>query len=130
MAEENVLAVVLPTTHYLLHLKNPPVREMIEGGVPVALGTDFNPNAFCLSMPMTMNLACVNYRMTMNEALVAATLNSAASMNRSTTHGSIEVGKFGDFVILDTAKWEHVIYQIADPPITTVIKNGSVVHQA
>jgi hypothetical protein len=23
---------------------------MLEAGVPVALGTDFNPNAFCLSM--------------------------------------------------------------------------------
>ena len=33
----------------------------------VALGTDFNPNAHCLSMPMVMHLACVNLRMTLNE---------------------------------------------------------------
>lgn len=46
-------------------------------GVPVALGTDFNPNAHCLTMPFVMNLACVTMRMTMNEALVAATINSA-----------------------------------------------------
>ena len=60
--------------------------------VPVALGSDFNPNAHCLSMPLVMNQACVLMRMTMNEVLVAATLNAAASLRRSETHGSLEVG--------------------------------------
>ena len=46
-------------------------------GVPVALGSDFNPNAHCISMPFVMNLACVNMRMTMKEALAAATINAA-----------------------------------------------------
>ena len=50
---------------------------MINSGVIVALGSDFNPNAYCYSMPFTMNLACVNYKMTPSEALVAATLNAA-----------------------------------------------------
>ena len=40
---------------------------MINCGMVVALGTDFNPNAHCLSMPMVMHLACVNLRMTLNE---------------------------------------------------------------
>lgn len=50
MAEQGSIAVILPTTAYLLHLKPPPVRKMIEAGVAVALGTDFNPNAYCLTM--------------------------------------------------------------------------------
>jgi imidazolonepropionase len=41
------------------------------------LPSDFNPNAFCMSMPFVMNLACINYKMKPNEALVAATLNGA-----------------------------------------------------
>jgi imidazolonepropionase len=49
-------------------------------GVPVALGSDFNPNAHCMSMPMVMNMACVNMRMTMKEALVAATINAAGTV--------------------------------------------------
>jgi len=50
MAASGTSAVILPTTAYILRLKSPPVRKMIEAGVIVALGTDFNPNAFCLSM--------------------------------------------------------------------------------
>jgi predicted amidohydrolase YtcJ len=50
MAKAGCIATILPTTAYILRLKQPPVRKMIEKAVPVALGTDFNPNAFCLSM--------------------------------------------------------------------------------
>ena len=50
MAKAGSVAVILPTTAYILRLKSPPARKMIDQGVIVALGTDFNPNAFCLSM--------------------------------------------------------------------------------
>ncbi|GBN96811.1 putative imidazolonepropionase, partial [Araneus ventricosus] len=50
MAQSGTVAVVLPTTAYMLRLRPPPVKRMIEVGVPIALGTDFNPNAFCYSM--------------------------------------------------------------------------------
>lgn len=50
MAKSGSTAVILPTTAYILRLPSPPVRKMIDNGVIVALGTDFNPNAFCLTM--------------------------------------------------------------------------------
>jgi imidazolonepropionase len=77
-----------------------------------------------MSMPFVMNLACVLMGMTMNEALVAATINSAAALNRSATHGSLEKGKKGDIVLIDASKWEHVVYELSDPPIQQVFKNG------
>ena len=43
------VAVLLPTTAYVLRLHPPPARALIDAGVPVALGSDFNPNAHCLS---------------------------------------------------------------------------------
>ena len=52
-------------------------RKLIEGGVAVAIATDFNPNAHCTSMPLTMHMACVLQHLTMPEALVASTLNAA-----------------------------------------------------
>lgn len=129
MAEKKSVAVVLPTTAYILRLKPPPVRRMIEEGVPVALGTDFNPNAHCLSMPLAMHLACIYLHMSMNEALVAATLNAAASIGRSKTHGSLEPGKFADLVIIKASRWEHLIYQLGnhDRLISHVVKRGRVV---
>lgn len=115
---------MLPTTAYVLRIEVPPARKLISSGVAVALGSDFNPNAHCLSMPFVMNLACVTMHMTMPEAIVAATLNAAASMGRSSTHGSLEVGKVGDFVLIDAPCWEHLIYQLVDPPIEAVYKSG------
>lgn len=50
MATAGSAAVVLPTTAYILRLKPPPARKMIEHGLAVALGSDFNPNAYCLAM--------------------------------------------------------------------------------
>ena len=55
-----------------------------------------------------MHLACVNLRMTMDEALVAATINAAASLGKSMTHGSLEVGKVGDMIIIDAPRWVEV----------------------
>ena len=91
MAEAGSVGVILPTTAYILRLKHPPVRAMLDHGMIVALGSDFNPNAHCVSMPIVMHLACVNLRLSLNEALAAATINSAHSLGRSRTHGSIEV---------------------------------------
>ncbi|OQR88847.1 metalloprotease family M38 [Thraustotheca clavata] len=127
MKEASTFAVLLPTTMYILKLCSPPARELIKNGVPVALGSDYNPNAHCLSMPLTMHMACCLMGMTMKEALVGATINAAGSANRAETHGSIEVGKFGDLLVLDAPQWEHLIYEMADPPIEHVIKNGRIV---
>ena len=54
--------------------------------------------------PLTMHLACVILHMSMNEALVAATINAAASLGRSKSHGSIEVGKVADLVVVDAPR--------------------------
>ncbi|KAF1777509.1 Metal-dependent hydrolase [Phytophthora cactorum] len=78
---EPVFAVLLPTTN------------------------DYNPNAHCLSMALTMNMACVQFGMTMKEAL-------------------LEVGKQGDLVLMRATQWEQIIYEMGDPPIEHVVKKG------
>jgi imidazolonepropionase len=47
-----------------------------------------------------------------------------ASLKRSSTHGSLEVGKVGDFILLNAAPWEHLVYEMVDPPIEAVYKHG------
>ncbi|XP_068234016.1 probable imidazolonepropionase [Palaemon carinicauda] len=130
MAKAGSVGVLLPTTAYILRLTPPPARAMIDAGVPVALGTDFNPNAFCLSMPLVMHLACVTMKMSLAEALTASTLHAAHSLRKAHLHGSIEPGKVADLVVVDAPRWEHLVYQFggADHVISHVIKNGKVSH--
>ncbi|KAE8876826.1 hypothetical protein PF005_g29135 [Phytophthora fragariae] len=54
---EPVFVVLLPTTKFTLKLPNPPARDMIAPGVPVALGSGYNMDAHCLSMALTMTMA-------------------------------------------------------------------------
>uniref|UniRef100_H0XB01 Probable imidazolonepropionase n=1 Tax=Otolemur garnettii TaxID=30611 RepID=H0XB01_OTOGA len=131
MATAKCTAVLLPTTAYMLRLKQPRARKMLDEGVIVALGSDFNPNAYCFSMPMVMHLACVNMRMSMPEALAAATINAAYALGKSHTHGSLEVGKQGDLIIINASRWEHLIYQFGGHHelIEYVIAKGKVIYK-
>ncbi|KAL6084178.1 hypothetical protein STEG23_002852 [Scotinomys teguina] len=136
MAAARCSAILLPTTAYMLRLKQPRARKMLDEGVIVALGSDFNPNAYCFSMvmtfqPMVMHLACVNMRMTMQEALAAATINAAYALGKSHTHGSLEVGKQGDAIIINASRWEHLIYQFGGHHelIDYVIVQGKVIYK-
>eukprot|EP00063_Salmo_salar_P088944 XP_014063779.1 PREDICTED: probable imidazolonepropionase [Salmo salar] len=130
MATAKTAAVLLPTTAYILRLPQPRARDMLEAGVIVALGSDFNPNAYCCSMPVVMHLACVNMRMSMPEALAAATINAAYALGRSHTHGSLEVNKHGDLLVLKASRWEHLIYQLGGHQelIRYVVIRGNVVY--
>jgi len=53
-----------------------------------------------------------------------------ASLNRSHSHGSLEPGKQGDFVVLNATAWEHLVYELVDPPIEAVYKQGKKVFGA
>ncbi|XP_042549316.1 probable imidazolonepropionase [Dipodomys spectabilis] len=131
MAKAQCSAVLLPTTAYMLRLKQPRARKMLDEGVIVALGSDFNPNAYCFSMPMVMHLACVNMRMSMPEALAASTINAAYALGKSHMHGSLEVGKQGDIIIINAPRWEHLIYQFGGHHelIEYVITKGKVIYK-
>lgn len=56
MVEAGSIGVVLPTTAYILRIKPPPVRLMIDSGMAVALGSDYNPNAHCSAMVRTTKI--------------------------------------------------------------------------
>lgn len=129
MAQSGSVGVILPTTAYILRLKPPNVQRMIELGMAVALGSDFNPNAYCMSMPLVMHLACVNLHMSLPQALVASTLNAAKALGKSNTHGSLSPGKVANMVLIEASRWEHLIYQMGchNDLIRYVIVHGEVV---
>jgi imidazolonepropionase len=50
LSDNKIVAILCPTTLYLLKLKPPPVRRMIEQNVVIAIASDYNPNAMCKSL--------------------------------------------------------------------------------
>ena len=128
IAEQNVIAVLLPATSFYLEKPYARARDMINAGAAVAVATDFNPGSSpSLNMQLTMNLACLKYKMTPAEVLTAVTLNGAAAINRAEIHGSIEVSKQADLLIWDAPDLEYIFYRYGSNLVHTVIKNGVVV---
>jgi len=124
MKHAGVVATLLPIAAFYLKLgRFAPARELIEGGVPVALATDLNPGGgFSPSMPFAMSLACFGMRMTMEEALVASTINAAYAIDRHDRVGSLEVGKQLDAVIVNGEAVD--LLKVGVPAIRAVIKRG------
>lgn len=108
-----VVAVLLPGTAFSLNAEYAPARSMIDQGVAVALGTDFNPGT-CLmySMFFMIALAVLKMKMAVEEALTAATLNAAAALRRAHTTGSLEPGKRADLVVLKLETYKQIPYFI------------------
>jgi imidazolonepropionase len=127
LAEANVIATLLPGAAFFLKLgRYAPARLLIERGVAVALATDVNPGGgFTPSMPFVIALACFGMHMTLEEALVGATINAAAALDRQADYGSLEPGKMLDAVIVDGPLSELV--RVGAPVITAVVKHGRVV---
>jgi len=130
MAEAGTIAVLLPGTAFFLRAPFARGRLMIDGGVPVAISTDFNPGSSpTMSLPFIMNLACMHMGMTLEEVLTATTINAAYAVNRGEQIGSLEVDKKADVIILDVANYKQLQYFYGMNHTNTVIKNGQVVVQ-
>lgn len=125
MADKNVVATLLPLTAFALKEPYARGREMIDAGCAVALATDLNPGScFSGSIPLTFALACIYMKLSIEEAITALTLNGAAALNRADSIGSIEVGKKGDFVVLNTDNYHFLPYYIGMNCVNTTIKEG------
>lgn len=128
MAAQGVVATLLPLTAFALKEPYARGRAMIDAGCAVALATDLNPGScFSGSIPLTFALACIYMQMSIEEAITALTLNGAAALNRAGSIGSIEVGKKGDLVVLNTDNYHFLPYYIGMNCVIATVKQG-VIH--
>ncbi len=128
MLKAGTIATLLPATAFSLDTSYADARKMIGMGLPVALATDFNPNCANESLFFTFALACYKMKMQPREALSAITINAAHALNRGESHGSIEVGKVADILILECPNPEYLTWRFGANLVHTVISNGQVVH--
>ncbi len=123
-----VVAVVLPGTSFTLHQAYAPAREMLDGGLEVALATDFNPGTcYCENMQQMIALACQEMRLTPAQALRAATLGGAAAVGLRDEVGSLEPGKACDLIVLDAASRHELPYHFGVNLAAVVVVGGAVV---
>lgn len=128
MAAKGVVAVLLPAAAFSLMMgRYADARLMIDSGVPVALGTDFNPSCLVENMQLVIAFACHFMRLSAAEAITAATINSAHAVGKGKDVGSLEVGKKADLIVLDVPNHKFLGYHFGVNLVDKVVKNGRVV---
>jgi imidazolonepropionase len=124
LASAGVTAVLLPVTPFASFSgRSSPGREMVDAGVPVAVGTDLSPNSWVESMPLVLSHSVYSARLTPAEALTAATVNAAHAIGLGGEAGTIAVGRSADFAAFDVPTAEHIPYRFGLAP-TRVYRRG------
>jgi len=128
MAKQGVMAVLLPGAAFsLMAERYADARKMIQLGMPIALGTDYNPSCWIENQQLIIALACHQMKMTLGEAIAATTINAAHAINRAQVVGSLEAGKKADVVVLNVPNHKFLGYRFGTNLIDKVIKNGKLV---
>ena len=125
MANAGVVGVTLPLAS--LYTQEEPLncRKLVDGGVEVAVATDFNPgSAPSFDLPLAMMLACNQGRMSPAEVLKGATIYAAKAIKKDIRVGSIEKGKLADFAIIDASNPDFWMYHYKGAQCLRSFKKG------
>lgn len=127
LSKSDCAAVLLPGTSFFLNLKeHAPARTMIEKGVVVAVGSDFNPGScHIFSLPFIMGLASLKLKLTAQEALTAATMNSAYAIGRGATIGQLRSNYQADIVLWNIETIAEIPYNMGWNSVAQVVKKGA-----
>ncbi|GAA3755201.1 imidazolonepropionase [Spinactinospora alkalitolerans] len=100
LAKSSTPVVICPTSS-LHERRTPPVRALLDHGVPIALGTDHNPaQSGSTLMPLAVCMAIAMFNMSVLEALRAATVGGAIALG-ATDRGVLAPGRYADMVQWD-----------------------------
>jgi imidazolonepropionase len=126
MARAGTVAVLLPGAYYFLReTRMPPLAQLRDAGVPLAVATDCNPGTSPMtSLLLAMNMACTLWRLTPLEALRGVTVNAARALGRTDT-GWLAPGQRADFALWDIARPADLAYAIGANPCRGVVHAGA-----
>jgi imidazolonepropionase len=129
--ERPTVATLLPaTTWFLMAGDAAPARRFIGAGVPVALGTDFNPGTSPTpNLPLVMTVACLEMGLAPSEALAAVTINAAHALGLGDRIGSLEAGKQADIAIWRASTVDELPYWVGANLADVVVKGGRIVYR-
>ncbi len=129
LKKTEVMPTILPGTAFFLNMPTPPVREMIDSGLPVALASDFNPDSSPSgNMNFMQSLARLNFHMSAEETINAATINAAYAMGVEGICGSICQGKLANvFITKELPGYAAIPYFYGSNLIETAILDGKII---
>ncbi|MGC9136223.1 imidazolonepropionase [Caldivirga sp.] len=127
MAVRGITATLLPITVLtLMTNKRPLVNVMRSSRAITAIGTDFSPNTWSISMQTAMELSSYLLGLTPMEALMAATVNSAYSLGLR-DRGVLMPGYLADVVIWNVPNYRWLTYSIGANKVKAIVKRGKVI---
>ena len=129
LLDSETMPTLLPGAAFFLGMVDPPVRKMINAGLPVALASDYNPGSSPSgNMKFIMSLGTIKLRMLPEEVINASTINGAYAMGLEEELGSIAKGKIANiFITKEISTYEFMPYAYTSNLIDTVILNGKVI---
>ncbi len=131
LSDHDIVCDLLPGVSFFLNYQYAPARKLIDNGALVALSTDYNPGSSHINnIHLIMSLAALKMGMTIEETISAVTINSAKSVNRNKTSGSIEIGKEADFAVFSAKEYSDIVYNVGRNLNCMTIKRGRIIYQA
>ncbi|MDY6801480.1 MAG: imidazolonepropionase [Bacteroidota bacterium] len=128
LKNSETMPTLLPGAAFFLGMIDPPVRKMIEAGLPVALASDYNPGSSPSGdMKFIMSLGTIKLRMLPEEVIHATTINGAYAMGVNDEMGSITKGKKANvYITKKIPGYEFMPYAYTSHLIDKVILNGEI----
>ncbi len=126
MAEHGTVAVLLPGAYYFLReTQLPPLKQLRDFGIPIAIASDSNPGSSPVSSLLLMlNMACTLFYMTPEEALAGVTREAARALGLANRIGTLAPGKSADLVLWDVDNPAALSYSIGHNPCRQVLYGG------
>ena len=126
MAEADTTAVLLPGAFLTLgETKRPPLDELREHGVPIAVATDCNPGTSPLcSVPYAMTLGSRLFGLTPEECLAGTTREAARALDLLDDRGTLETGKRADIAVWNITHPRDRAYWMGNNPLDELLIAG------
>ena len=126
LAQSGSVAVLLPGAFVTLNeTQQPPVAELRERGVPIAIATDCNPGTSPLnSLREAMALASRVFGLTPEECLAGATREAALALGLASDRGTLESGKRADIAIWRVRHPRDLSYWLGVSPLAGLLIAG------
>jgi len=126
LLDSKTMPALLPGAAFFLGLVDPPVRKMIQAGLPIALASDYNPGSSPSgNMKLIMSLGTIKLKMLPEEVIHAVTSNGAYAMGLQDELGTITKGKRANvFVTKPIPTYAYMPYAYGSHLVEKVVLNG------